>query len=406
MSGEERAVVEDVSEGPVEAEVVGAVRGEAVEGEMKSQGVLSQTGVFILMVVALVVLLVVVFLNRAGGGGGSEEGGDSPMLAALKADVQAGQLELNRQRMAMGLAPIENGIEPLDEIVKRVKTDTDTLLALAGRFQQMLGEKDAEITGKNGDILRLERMKQDLIAENSRLSAEYQRALIGGSEANGLKKLLADSQGARDALAEELLGARARLTEAGGAVNADEYSDLQRRFDETMRSKEFFENRVKELEAELAGKNLFAKSEDELLPAAVELFRRLRTLEGNKDSDNTNAYSEIGVDLGASVLHTLTFATGSSELNQVDKAAIGGFVAGEVPDGDLVLIVGYASKTGDPAANERLSSDRATGGAKFFVGQKRQGQQVQAVYIGQTDRFSSRVPERNQICEIWRIRAK
>jgi hypothetical protein len=31
---------------------------------------------------------------------------------------------------------------------------------------------------------------------------------------------------------------------------------------------------------------------------------------------------------------------------------------------------------------------------------------VQAVYLGQTDRFSSRVPERNQICEVWRIRRK
>jgi hypothetical protein len=37
---------------------------------------------------------------------------------------------------------------------------------------------------------------------------------------------------------------------------------------------------------------------------------------------------------------------------------------------------------------------------------KRPAQKVQAVYLGQTDRFSSRIPERNQIVEIWCIRKK
>jgi len=382
----------------------------AVEGTSevpsRTAGLLNPVVFLLFMILAMVVVLVVVNMKRSGGGTETRQEGDEPALAALKADVKAREMELNRQRMAMGLPPLENGSEPIDDIATRLKTDADTLVALAGRFQQMLGEKDAEIASRNADLLRLEKVRQDLILENTRLNSEYQRALIGGSEAESLKKLLADSQATRDALADELAKVREQLAETSNAVSGDEFSDLERRFDETLRAKEFFENRVKELEAELGKMNLFAKSENELLPAAVELFRRLRKLEGNKDSDNTNEYSKIGVELGANVLHTLDFATGSSALSPEDESMISQIVAEEVPDGDLVLVVGYASKTGDPAANERLSSDRATAGAEFFASGKRPEQRVQAVYIGQTDRFSSRIPERNQICEIWRIRAK
>jgi outer membrane protein OmpA-like peptidoglycan-associated protein len=102
-------------------------------------------------------------------------------------------------------------------------------------------------------------------------------------------------------------------------------------------------------------------------------------------------------------LHTLNFATGSSELNAEDQDLIRKLVE-EVPDGDLVLAIGYASETGNVDANRVLSSERATAAAQLFSDIKRPDQQVQAVYLGQTDRFSSRIPERNQIVELWRIR--
>jgi flagellar motor protein MotB len=56
--------------------------------------------------------------------------------------------------------------------------------------------------------------------------------------------------------------------------------------------------------------------------------------------------------------------------------------------------------------NRTLSSDRATGVAELLTTVKTPGQKVQAVYLGQTDRFGSRIPERNQCCEVWHIRAK
>lgn len=376
------------------------------EEKPKPFGFTSPVVVLLFMVFAMVVILVIVNIMGSDRGSDVKTQADDPVLAALKADVKAGEMELNRQRLAMGLPPLENGAEPIGEIADRLKADTDTIVALAGRFQQMLGEKDAEIAARNAELLRSEKVRQDLISENSRLNSEYQRALISGSEAETLKKLLADSQASRDALSDELAKVRQRLAEMSDAVSGEEFSDLQRRFNETLRSKEFFQNRVKELEAELGRMRIFAESEDELLPAAVELFRRLKTLEGQKDSDLTTEYSKLGVELGANVLHTLDFATGSSELSEADMEQILQIAQDEVPDGDLTLIVGYASKTGDPTANEKLSSDRATAAAQFFSQKKRGGQLVQAVYLGQTDRFSSRIPARNQICEVWRIRAK
>ncbi len=381
---------------------------EETEGEKpKASGLMNPVVFLLFMIFAMVVILVVVNMRDSGeGSGNGENQADDPAVAALKADVKAGEMELNRQRMAMGLPPLENGNEPIDEIAGRLKNDADTLVALAGRFQQMLGEKDAEISARSAELLRSEQVRQDLMTENARLNSEYQRALIGGSEAESLKKLLADSQATRDALSQELAEVRAQLVEMSDAVSGAEFSDLQRRFDETLRSKDFFENRVRELEAELGKMRLFAKSEDELLPAAVELFRRLRLLEGQKDSDLTTEYSKLGVELGANVLHTLDFQTGSSELSEADMAQLQHIAQDDVPDGDLTLIVGYASKTGDTTANEKLSSDRATAAAEYFAQTKRAGQLVQAVYLGQTNRFSSARPERNQICEVWRIRAK
>ena len=379
---------------------------ETEEEQPKAFGLMNPVVFLLFMIFAMVVVLVVVNMRDSGDGSKDKAQADDPAVAALKADVKAGEMELNRQRMAMGLPPLENRNEPIAEIATRLKTDADTLVALAGRFQQMLGEKDAEISARSAELLRSEKVRQDLMTENARLNSEYQRALIGGSEAESLKKLLADSQATRDALSAELAKVRAQLVEMNDAVSSDEFSDLQRSFDETLRSKNFFETRVRVLEAELGKMKLFAKSEDDLLPAAVELFRRLRLLEGQKDSDLTTEYSKLGVELGANVLHTLDFNTGASELSETDMAQIQHIAQDDVPDGDLTLIVGYASKTGDATAKQKLSSNRATTAAEFFAQSKRPGQLVQAVYLGQTNRFSSARPERNQICEIWRIRAK
>jgi outer membrane protein OmpA-like peptidoglycan-associated protein len=360
--------------------------------------------ILLFMILAMLIVLAVTVLRQSKAPGGNTS--EDPTVAAIKADLQARRSELNRQRIAMGLAPLETGREPVEDIAKRLKADADTLAGISGKFQQMLAEKDAELSARNAETLRLEKLRQDISQENARLQNELQRALIVSAETERLKMMLADAQAQRDAIGRELATLKEEMAVLGAGVSEEEFAELQRRYEETLRSKDFYEARAKELEAKMAQADLFADSEAELMPAAVELFRRLRKLEGHKDSDLTTEYSKVGVDLGANVLHAMTFETGKSELSAADMEKLAAIAASEVPDGDLTLIIGYASETGNLDANQELSSRRATTAAEHFAKLKRPGQLVQAVYLGQTDRFSSRVPERNQICEVWRIRRK
>lgn len=393
-------------------EINGAGHSEAerihpVSAEPKAVGRLAgQPNPVIFLLFMILAMLVVLAITSMQQGKGSRGSAEDSTVQAIKADLEARRSELNRQRMAMGLAPLEGGSEPVEDIAKRLRTDAETLAGISGKFQQMLADKDAELSSSNAETLRLLKLRQDVSLENARLQSELQRALISSSETDRLKTLLLDSQAQRDALSLELADAKQRLSEQAGAVSGGDFADLQRRYEEAVRAKEFFEVRVRQLETAVPEADLFAKSEEDLLPAAAELYRRLRKLEGMKDSDLTAEYVKIGGELGANVLHALTFESGSSELSQEDVRQIEEIANTEVPDGDLTFIIGYASKTGDMKTNEKLSSDRATSAAEHFAARKRPGQKVQAVYLGQTDRFSDRSPERNQICEVWRIRRK
>jgi outer membrane protein OmpA-like peptidoglycan-associated protein len=322
-------------------------------------------------------------------------------VSALQAEANALRREYNRERVAMGLRPVEGDSEAIAEVAGRVKKDADTLVALATSYQRMLAEKDSELTARNAEILRFERLRQSLSAEITRLQGELQRSMVNGSDNDLIRCDLADLKAQRDALAAELNEARQK----NSGVSAEDYADLKRQLEETQRAKEFFEARVQELEGDLSKAKLFASSENELLPAAVELFRSLRKLENLPDSEISSAYSSLAVALGADVLKTLNFATGSSALAAADDEAVRNLVA-EIPDGDLLLAIGYASETGSVDSNRTLSSDRATAAAQLISSVKRPGQLTQAVYLGQTDRFSSRIPERNQQVEILHIRGK
>ena len=118
----------------------------------KLSGLMSPVVFLLFMIFAMVVVLAVINLSNYSGKGSVET--DSPQLTAHEAELRALRTELNRERMAMGLSPLPEDSEPIDEIAERLKGDADTLIAIAGRFQQMLGEKDVEISQRSGEILR------------------------------------------------------------------------------------------------------------------------------------------------------------------------------------------------------------------------------------------------------------
>ena len=353
------------------------------------------------VIIALLGVLIVMGIKNGSFG----SSGDSADITALKAEANALRGEYNNQRIAMGLRPIEGGSEPLEDVANRMKKDADTLVVLAGSYQKLLTEKDIELSARNAEILRSEKVRVALSAENARIQSDLQRALVKGSDFEMIRRDLTDVKAQRDALAAELEEAKNKMLGMSAGVSPDELDDLKRRLEETLRAKEFFESRVKDLEADLTKARLFASSENELLPAAVELFRSLRTLEGKSDAEIVTAYSTLAVNLGVNVMKTLNFATGSSALTTAENEELNKLVV-DVPNGDLILVIGYASKTGNVDSNRTLSSDRATAAAEYISSIKRPEQFTQAVYLSQTSRFSSRIPERNQIVEIWHIRKK
>ncbi len=355
------------------------------------------------VIIALLGGLVAIALR----GGFGHATSDPAEVAKLKAETNALQNQLNRKRLEFGLRPLEGGSESIEDVASRLKKEADTMVVMAGSLEKLLTESEATNRATESKLLQSETSRQNLAADSVRMQEEIRRALVVSSEADLIRRELATAKSRNDALMSELDQTRKELAALGEGASKADLAGLQRRLDEALRAKDFFEAKVNELQNELSTtkSKLFAASENELLPAAVELIRSLRKLENLPDSDITQAYSKFGVELGAEVLRKLEFPTGSSKLNPADEGAIKNLVA-DIPDGDLVLAIGYASETGNVDGNRTLSSDRATAAAQLYSSVKRPGQPVQAFYLGQTDRFSSRVPERNQLVEIWRIRKK
>lgn len=355
------------------------------------------------VIIALLGALVVTAVKRGGFGSNA----DPKELAEMQAKTDAMRNQINRERMAMGLPPSEIGGESIEQVAERLKKDADTLTVLAGGLEKLLTEAEARNRAKDSELLTSEQSRQSLASDNVRLQEEVRRGLLGAADADRLRTELIAAKARNDAMLTELDTLRKEAASNRGGASKEELADLQRRLEEALRAKDFFEARCQELQAqyESAKSKLFATNENELLPAAIELLRSLRKLEGLPDSEISAAYGRFGVDLGANVIRKLDFATGKSDLSAVDDQALRQLV-NEVPDGDLVLVVGYASETGNVDGNRKLSSDRATAAAELYSSVKRPGQLVQAVYLGQTDRFSSKIPERNQIVEVWKIRKK
>lgn len=342
--------------------------------------------------IALVgVLIATAIKSRPSDAPAANSDSEDPALREAKAKLQMLQSSLNQDRAKLGLSPLYGDTtQSAEAVAARITEDAATLVAMAKGVKDLIATKDAELaqrTQELTDALKLQGVLRDQLAKSEeRLS----RALIEGSDASTLRGQLDAANKRIIALSEEVR----RLGEGP--------ADLQARLQEVTAERDALLARVAELESQLSRASLFAGTEAELFREAVQLFRSLRELENKPDSEIATAYSQFGAKLGANVLDKIDFPTGSSDVPPEDVAKINTF-AGEAPDNALLLVVGYASETGNVDNNRTLSSDRATAVARLLDATKKPGQRVQAVYLGQTDRFGSRIPERNQISEVWQI---
>jgi len=374
---------------------------EEAHDESESSGSkLPSTPILVLGFVIVALLGVVIFQNALPPAGGEAKAADSPAMETLRADIETRRAMLNRERIALGMEPIGGsslGSESADDVAARLKTDAETLASLSGSFQELLVRKESELDGARAETVAALREQKRLRELLDTANRDLRQSMIDASAANSLRTELEAERRRITALQDELSRLRAepgalrqQLAAAENARDAAEARAAQ------------LEQELARLRAESTQADLFATGEDEIVRGAIQLFRSLRQLEGRSESEISSAYSKFGVELGANVLKTCTFETGSSTVGPELEAALRQ-LPDEIPDRALIFVVGYASETGNVDDNRQLSSDRATHVARILDLEKRGSQRVQAVYLGQTDRFSSRVPQRNQIVEIWQI---
>lgn len=361
--------------------------------------------------VALLVIIVVLMMANRRPGAGTEP--DDLTRRRAERDVLRAAVAAERERL--GLPPLDAAGTSEDpaRIAERLSRDAAALAGRLTQFDDVLRQRDTLISQKNSALLETERQLQALTQRLARLQADYDKASAAGLSSESLKRQLDAERQRAGELDRQLQEAQTSLRDLADRPDPDELNRLRNQLDEARRARDFFDDRNRKLEAELASLrnqpppppaagDLFADDETELLPAAVKLFAGLRKLEGLTDDEVMAAYSRFGQELGATVLRKLSFPTGASDLTAEDLTAVES-LATSLPDQGLILVVGYASETGNVDDNRTLSSARATKTAEAINAHKLSNQRVQAAYLGQTDRFSTRIAERNQICEVWHI---
>ncbi|MBK1792644.1 hypothetical protein [Persicirhabdus sediminis] len=291
---------------------------------------------------------------------------DAAQLASI-AKRQVKELE----NSAKLLVEIQQETAGKDELVQSLiaqKSELQTKLDATGDAQNQIMILNTQIADLND---RIQRERANTVALQQTI-AELQDKLANSSDRT------------------ELLVAREELAKLRAETNQMRY-ELQR------------------FQAEAERENLYVESAEQLAPKANRLYHALKDMEGVTPDALQEAYTNIRINHNAWVIHRQEFATGDASLGdgdmqvRADKAEMIKAAMEKAQPGAYFLVVGYASKTGDAQGNRKLSADRSTLVATIANLAKDEDQKVRAVYLGQTDRFSTDVFEDNQICEIWEI---
>jgi outer membrane protein OmpA-like peptidoglycan-associated protein len=322
---------------------------------------------------------------------------DQGDIDAKLAELASRTASVNAERARLGLPPLEGiGTDSPEQIAARLTKDAASLAHFADRFRTMLSEKDRIIAEKNNSLLLSEQARQALSSQLAKVQTQLDQISANGDGIELLQNQLND--------------ARARLEQYATRPTEEQWQQAK--------------TRISELESQLAASppsnpiapapatqqvssapaKLFAESRDELIPMAQGLFQGLLELEQKNNLEISAAYHRIATESKASFLKEIRFPTDSAQLNPADQIAIAEALS-NLPNGAMVLVVGYAPVGGNSDANRKLSADRAKTVANNIDMAKPGNQAVQAIFLGQTNRFSPSLPERNHVCEIWQINA-
>lgn len=354
---------------------------------------LSPTLMLSVVIALLVGFMIATNLNQ-------KKNNDQDEIYTKQAELAERTATLNAERARLGLPPREEfGADSPDQIAARLIKDASILANYADRIHKQRQEKDQTIAEKNKILQESEQTRQVLSSQLGRVQTHLDKALADGASSVSLRAELNEARNSLAPLQERLAEFAGRPTNEQMDLATARIAELEAQI-ATMQSKP-----IPAPPASPAPSKLFAESATDLFPMAQGLFQGLNELEDKADLEISAAYNRFATQHRASFLKEIRFPTGSSQLNPADKIALGDALA-NLPDGSMILVVGYASTTGNADSNRQLSSVHATIVAGNINIAKPGKQIVQAVFLGQTKRFSSRIPEENQVCEVWQINAK
>lgn len=351
----------------------------------------------LVMGAAILLLLFLVFQGGQNNGGSANNNSEVEDLKNRLADLQRQELQ-NATSQNLGSSTSSYGVDPM-KLAEEISTEANALAGLIGDFSSTIQQKDALLQTARDTESLLQRRIQDLQRQMNELSSSAAEAVKIRKELEALQVLhdnalrqIEELRKRPDASTLEELrrqneDLRARLLALG---------DLQKENSEQKRE-------IQRLRSLLDRSTLFVENANSLPENAQRLFRELERLEDYSPSQLANKYASLETNLFARPLRSINFATGSSQLTP-EKIGIIQNDLRQAHPGAFLLVVGYASTIGDANSNRTLSSERATAVASQVNTDKKGTQQVMAVFLAETNRFSKEQATLNQICEIWEIR--
>ncbi|MDE0825507.1 MAG: hypothetical protein OSA48_01725 [Akkermansiaceae bacterium] len=363
---------------------------------------------------AAVLLLFILALNMRDKGIGVTGGAPSE-VETLRKELKNRRSFINEERRRMGLPPLGDEVagQSVEALAARINNDSTDLVTMVRQMQILLAEKEQRLAGADTTFAALTRQNTDLLTQVAQLQGSAQ-------DAESLRIRLAKAQSLYETAQERIADLQEQI--AGTPIKS-EMDKLRQQLENTLANRDKLQTEVvvlrdesktlraennelryelQKTRAELSRTRLFVDSADKLPAAAKALFVRLAELETLNGPELAAEYAKIGTQLKARVLDTIDFQSGSSRIN-LDKAQETRLTVQASGEKSFFLIVGYASKTGDFQTNQKLSAERATTIASVVDFNKKSTQNVQAVFLSQTDRFSPTDVQKNHICEIWEI---
>jgi outer membrane protein OmpA-like peptidoglycan-associated protein len=384
--------------------------------------------------ISLIVFLLFVMLMLSISSKSSQSLGGSEGLTALELNNDQLRAKANAERARNGLPPLPPSSASAFTTAERLRKDAKSLASLASNWEAELETKNAVIGELQAQQASRDEMTRELYTKIATLQNQANQSAGAASQ---LIILSEDLQTASDQIEKY----RIQIGELQGRPSNDQLSDIRKQLNESLSkngklqlqiddllkaanstsSSKIYDEALTEIEnlrgdnhkqryevqrlrAELDHPALFIKSDKDLPAEAARLYAKLTTLEDADQQQLASAYEDIRKTMNAQIIHRQTFTKGSSRITFDREKIIQDILDKRQDRKSLFLVIGYASASGKPDSNRELSAKRATTVASIVKMLKAEDQQVKAVYLGETKRFSPDTEIKNQICEIWEIK--